>query len=127
MAESFEAALDRWQKINRQLTKLKGEEVELRQQLFSAAFPKPKEGTNNFELADGRLLKADYKINRSIDEEQWRILRTELMAEGIAADDIVTWKPSLSVGTYKKLTPAIRKRVDAAVTSKPGLPSFKVE
>lgn len=124
---TFEEAVERWQNLSRQLSTLKEQEFELRKQIFTACFPKPKEGANAFLMADGAKLKATYSINRTVDDAVWRPIRSLLISEGYEADDIVRYKPDLATGVYKKLPPDIRRRVDKAITAKPGAPQLRVE
>jgi hypothetical protein len=124
---SFEAAVDQWQAIKRQLSALADQELELRLSIFAAAFPTPKEGANSRLLADGAKLKAEYPFNRKVDDIIWRPIRARLIADGIDADEIVRYKPDLAIGAYKKLAPDIRRKVDKAVTAKPGRPSLVIE
>lgn len=124
---SFDDAVERWLNLSRQISALKEQELALRNQIFTAGFPKPKEGLNSITLQNGARLKATYPINRSVDDQLWRPIRATLIAKGYHADDIVRYKPSLADGPYKKLPPDIRRMVDKAITAKPGTPSLKVE
>jgi hypothetical protein len=124
---TFEAAVAQWQSLKRQISSLAEQEMILRLHVFSAAFKTPVEGINLLTMADGAKLKATYPINRKVDGALWLPVRAELIAKGVLADDIVKYHPELSIGTYKKLPADIRRKVDRAITAKPGTPSLKVE
>jgi len=123
----LQIAVSQWQALRRQISTLQAQELELRLQIFASAFPRPSEGTNTLTMEDGAKLKADFPMTRKVDNNLWLPIRATLLGKGIAADDIVKYKPELAVGPYKKLPGDIRRMVDKAVTAKPGTPSLKVE
>jgi hypothetical protein len=119
--------LDRWFNVSQQLEALKAEELELRKELFAAAFEDPKEGTkeNKFSLADGWILQGDYKINRNVDAAVVSTLSTMDNMQALIAR-VFTYKPSLNLAEWKKLDHDDRVALADAVTEKPGTPALKI-
>ena len=124
--QTFESMLEEWQEAKHAASVWAKRERELRTALFNGAFPNPKEGTNTYELADGRKVKGVHKINRTIKEplELWNALQ----AAGV--NDMQKYmrvKADLRVGDYKKAEDNHRAILDQYVESKDGLPELKVE
>lgn len=127
--ETFEEALDRWVKLSAELARVKREEMELRNQLFGAAFQNPKEGTNKLILNDGREFVGKHNINRSVDAAQVPTVVQEIAKLGkndVVADDYFKVKYDLAVGLYKKAPPEVKLILTRAVTEKPGSPSIEI-
>lgn len=115
-----------WYKLAEQLKKLKSSEYLMRQEIFKKAFPKPKEGTNNYGLDDGYVLKGNHVLNRNIDEGAFKALKEQLLEAEVKIDDLVEYKPSLVKREYNKLTESQRKIFDQCLVIKPGSPSLEV-
>jgi len=129
MAEkTFEQMLDDWVDVTQQIKDLQRRERYLRNTLFAGAFPDPHEGTNKRELADGRILKATYPINRSVDAAAVGPVMEKLRKETneVVPEDLFTFRPSLSVSAYRKLDDKLLAIVDEAVVAKPGTPRLEV-
>lgn len=129
VATTFEQALDNWIHASAEAKRWKEREANLRNALFSAAFPEPVEGVNKRELADGRIFKATHKINRGVDEAQVQAVKEQLRALGdneVVFEDLFKLSHDLKVGPYKKLADKVKRIVDMAVTSKPGMPEIEV-
>ncbi len=129
-----DADLERWYVMQEQLKKLKDEEVALRRKIFKTFFPTPTEGTNSHSLPDSYLLKADYKIDRKVDEPALNTNTPALRELGVDPDKLVRWKPELAVKEYRKLqgddTEAGKKRLhlfDQCIIIKPSeTPSLEI-
>jgi hypothetical protein len=110
-----------WYNMNEQISKLKGEELKLRNKIYKARFHAPKEGTNSVELQDGALLKATRVINRSVDEAALTTLTPVLRESGkITVEDMFRRKPELIIGAYRKLTDEQRLLLDQVLIIKDG-------
>lgn len=118
--------LERWYKVKAELDKLRAEEMVLRKRLFGAYFPDPKEGTNDFELGGGYVLKGGYKIERKIELPVFLAYKDKFTAAGIPVDAIVAYKPELALKEYRKLTDGQRTLFDACLEIKPGAPSMEI-
>lgn len=126
---TFEKKLNEWLVICGQIRALQEEEKALHIGLFNAAFPKPKEGTNTFELRDGRIVKGEYKINYKVDEAAVFGVQAELAKfDDPQAALLFRQKHELSLGAYRKLTAKAKKVADKAITKKPAsIHGLKVE
>lgn len=121
-----QADLSAWYEMSQQLKTLRAKEMLLRKKIFDNAFPDPKEGTNNFELADGYMLKGKYELNRDIDQGALDALKDTLREKGINPDVLVKYKPSLSIREYRQLTEEEHKLFDQCLIVKPGSPSLEI-
>jgi hypothetical protein len=118
--------LSSWYTMAKELKVLRAKEILLRKQIFGHAFPNPHEGTNNFDLDDGYVLKGTYSLDRSVDEGAFSSLKEKLREEAINPDKLVQWKPSLVRKEYNKLTEDQKHLFDQCLTMKPGSPSLEI-
>jgi hypothetical protein len=121
-----QAMLSTWYKMAQELKKLKTKEILLRKDIFGKAFPDPKEGTNNYGLDDGYVLKGQYQLTRDIDEGAFNALKEKLREEKINPDLLVQYKPSLVKKEYNKLTDEQKQLFDQCLIVKPGSPSLEI-
>jgi hypothetical protein len=128
--------LAKWFKIKKELSDLKGTEAMMRSRIFKFFFPTPTEGSkyNKVPLNDGTgaVLSADYVINRTVDQAQLDALREEMFAEGsnlpqLALDQLIKWKPELSITAYRALTDEERNVIDCCLVVRPGSPQMEVK
>lgn len=83
------------------------------------------EGTTNAEAPGGYKIKIVSRIDRKVDSE----LVQELAAQhGLTEhlSDLFRWKPELNKAQWDHCAQNIRDALAAAVTSKPGRPSFTI-
>ncbi|MDE3023511.1 MAG: hypothetical protein KGI54_16955 [Pseudomonadota bacterium] len=109
--------------------KLIEREQELRKEVFAIFFDAPKEGTNNYELANGWKLKGTYKLERKLDEAALPAVKEKLTEMQVNSDVLVRWVPELATKEYKSLltlNPEAAKEFDAALTTKPGSPVLEL-
>lgn len=128
-APTYEQLLTQWQELARTLKRIKDQEMALRKQLFHAAFPSPKEGTNSYELVDGRIVKGKHTINRSVDQAAVLVARkaiSDLKLNSVNIDDLFPVEFKLGVKAYKELPPEAKQIADTAITAKPGSPALEV-
>jgi hypothetical protein len=121
-----QADLAEWYKLQEELKKVKAREMLLRTKIFGYFFPNPKEGTNNFELPDGYMLKGKHTINRDVDPGAFQAMREQFSQAGIHPDTLVQWKPSLKIKEYRKLTAEQLHLFDQCLIVKPGLPDLQI-
>ena len=121
-----QADLERWYTVQKQLSKLKGEEQLLRQKIFAGMFPDPKEGTNSVDLADGFVIKGKRVINRTVDDAAYKASIEELAKAGIPTDEIIRYKPELAVSAYRKLTEEQTHLMDTVLIIKDGMPGLEI-
>ena len=122
----FFKKLTEWQTIPEQIAQLQRREKQLREELFTSAFPAPKEGTNNAALPGGWRFKGVYKINRSIDKAALPAVLDAIRKVGFNPDPLIEYKPELVEKEYKTLPDNIRHMFDTALTIKPGLPQVEL-
>lgn len=131
--------LAQWYRYTQELSKLKAAEMLLRQRIFKAFFPDPREGTNTAVLPDTYQLKGVHVINRKIVEESMQALcyrpplaegvygKSKLEEAGVRVDQLVKWKPELAISVYRELTEEQRHLVDQMLLIDAGSPSLKIE
>ena len=118
--------LAEWYRLQEELRKVKASEMLLRQKIFAAYFPSPKEGTNDAPLAEGWILKGKHTINREIDPGALGAMKEQFVQAGISADALVQYKPSLVLKEYRTLTEEQRQLFDRALIVKPGSPALEI-
>ena len=115
-----------WDQAKQELNKWKATEMLLRLKIFKAAFPAPKEGTNNLTLASGYILKGKYGLNRDVDPGEL-FARTEAFREaGIPVDALIKRSPELVKAKYNELTDEQRTLFDNVLIIKPGTPAIEI-
>lgn len=124
----FYDALAEWQAIRDQITPLQLREKELRQQLFAAAFPTPREGANNYALPTNQIFRATHKITRSVDQAMITPVRQMLHAAGsnYIVDDFLRVKHDLNAEAYKTAPESVRVILDRMLTTKPAMPHIEI-
>lgn len=125
--DPYLAMLDEWEKAQANAKAWAAKENDLRRQLFAGAFPNPKEGVNNHLLPDGRKIKGTHKIQRKIDEAAIAVTLQEMRNRGVAnADDLVRYKPELSITAWKTLSDEMKLVFSPAVVSSPAMPTLEI-
>ena len=118
--------LSHWETLKGQIKHLQERERELREGLFAGTFPTPEEGTNEYPLPDGRIVKGTYKLNRTLDDELLADLVKKRKVTAKVAEKIKRITVALDLAAYRELTDKQRLAVDEAITTKPGLPTLEV-
>lgn len=121
-----QADLSEWYRLKQEVSRLQASERLLRAKIFGGLFPEPTEGTNSFALADGYVLKATHKIDRTIDEAALSVNKERYAAMGISIEKLVRLKPELTMRAYRALTDEQRNAFDESLTIKPGSPSLDI-
>ena len=118
-----------WFKVAEELERISGIEKEMRVNLFNKYFatnPNTEEGTNHIALEFGKLLSADYRINRKIDEAQLDASLALGLIERPLVDELFNYKPALRIGEWKKSPPETRLKFAEIITETPGTPGLKI-
>lgn len=118
--------LTAWKAAKDALDTAKVREAQLRQEVFAAAFPKAKEGTNTLPLLNGWKLNGKRTINRTLDVAALPAVLDELRKLDVVADALVDYKPSLNLSMYRALPTDKRKVFEQALTIKDGTPSLEI-
>jgi hypothetical protein len=121
-----QADLNLWYTLQEQLAAVKEQEMALRKKIFAAYFAHPKEGTNTESLADGWVIKGQFKIDRQVDPESLVTMRPYLTQEGISVDNLIKYKPELILPEYRKLSAEQMVKFDNILKIKPGSPSLEI-
>lgn len=152
-AEITQEDLENWYRLKEQLDDVKTKEFELRKRIYAHYFVakdehgvdiQPKEGTNNFDLPDGFVLKAQRVVNRSVDQGSLAALKQEKielsekedltheerarleLLLALPLDDLVRYKPELETREYRKLSDEARNVFDTALVIKDGTPQLDI-
>lgn len=134
--------LAQWYELRETLAKVKQAEALLRARIYRHYFQNPKEGTNTFDIDDGTgaVLKAQRVIDRKVDvgafdalrkvqNEQWGDERIPGAVPGVPLlklDELVKWKPEVSITEYRKLTDNERAYFEQCLVIKDGSPQLEV-
>lgn len=123
------ALLDEWNKAKAELDALTVRERDLRAQVVAAFYPGVvgAEGTENVDLPSGWYLSTVFKKSYTLDNRE---NATAIVAKNLPSalrDRVITWKPELRVGEYKKLDPAHRDLVNTVLTIKDAMPSVTIK
>ena len=89
-----------------------------------AAIPKTDEGTKQVK-SDEYSIKVTYRIDRKVDAE----LVQEIAAEHGLSEHLgrlFRWKPEVNMAAWKAADESITRPLAAAITAKPGRPSFAI-
>lgn len=126
--DPYYAMIDEWEKAAAELQRWKAIEMDLRNKLFTGAFPEPKEGANNFLMADGRTVSGTHRINRSIDEAVLPQVFQEMRDAGDNNPErVVVYKPALAMKEFRALNPQMAKIFSQAVVAEPGAPALEIK
>lgn len=89
-----------------------------------------KEGVNNYELSNHRVLKFENKVKREIDASALENAKDEYEkapTPGVLFTDLLRVKYELEKRPYNKLGPASTKAVSHMITSKLEAPTLRIE
>lgn len=130
----IDAKIMRWNEVNEQISKLRAEELELRNVLVKHFFNKKAEdlpeGSEQYHLGNGFYLKANFSVSRKISSDEKVIERmiNRLKQVSPIANDIVkttiAFKPSLKLAEYKALPEEIKNVFSAVIIETPSQPSL---
>jgi hypothetical protein len=88
------------------------------------AIPPDFESTETAEH-EGFVVKVSGRIDRNVDGEKVQELAAEFgLTEHLAK--LFLWKPEINMAIWKAADEAITRPLAAAITAKPGRPSFKI-
>lgn len=127
MNADINAAIVRWQLTEKNRQKAVAEEIEARAVLCQLAFPKPSVGTNNAPMSNGDVLKGRFPQRYSFDKDAEKVNRVLKMLPAGVRNNLVKWKPELSVTAFKALEPAHKKLVEDIVTITNDRPQLSIE
>lgn len=112
------------------LAKIKDLEMAQRKELSAELFPDPEVGTQHYDLGGGYKVTFVHKMDTKLDAAAFALIQPEIEALGDHAKEqlstTVSYKPSLVMEGYDKLTDDVKELFDEAVTVKPASPSMKL-
>lgn len=85
--------------------------------------PEALDGVRNVDVGDEVTLKITGRLERKVDADAVRAIADELGLEDHVTK-LFRWKPEINVAVWKATDSAITAPFNAAVTTKPGRPSF---
>lgn len=118
------------------LNEAKALESKLRMEVLTSLFSYDennlRSGTENIDLGDNWVCKAEFKTSHKLDNKdnavEYMLDKLESMGEEgkFLAERIVKFKPELSLTEYKTLPSEYRAIVDTVVTTKNSLPTVSI-
>lgn len=119
----------------------KNSEMTARLMVGNYAFPLAgrKEGVNNLELSDGRVVKLGHKVNYKLVGDNEKIEKAEEACDAIGnegsflVERIITWKADFSKSEYNKLDTSnpthakVKAEIDKVLEISNGTPSLEVK
>lgn len=124
--EQLYTKIGRWNDLQAKLASIKDEEMKLRKEIFEECFPSPTEGTAAVDMPGGWKLKGTYKLTRTLDEAALPAVIAQLHKHKVSTDQLITYKPSLSLSAYRKMDDKWRKVLEQAMEIKPGAPTLEL-
>ena len=112
-----------WQTAEDQLRMYKNLEAQLRQQIIDEVFTSgPDEGTDTIELNRGYKLVSRKSLTYSLKGPG------ELVADAVSElpNDLVRWKPELSVSVYRTLSEEQKAQLNPVLEIKPARPTLEI-
>lgn len=123
------------------LERAKNSEMEARLMVGNYAFPVAgrKEGVNNLELSDGRVVKLGHKVNYKLSGDNEKVEKAEEACEAIGnegsflVERIITWEAKFSKSEYNKLDTSIpthakvKAEIDKVLEVSNGTPSLEIK
>lgn len=119
------AMLAEWQRLTAELSRISQLEQDLRQKLFMEIFPGLEEGQSTIEIGNGWKLEGKGGLNYNLGKLDDVIAAIGRLSPAGKAD-IVSWKPKLKVGSYRKLENVDKSIVDGVLVISPAMPSLKL-
>lgn len=111
--------LQEWYALQTQLAELKAKEIDLRRLMVSYYYPAPTVGTNRMDLGGGYDLKLDFGYDYKVDEAALDgVTKTDIKKHKLPMDELVVFKPVLSVKVFNSLTDDQREFVEEAFLEK---------
>lgn len=124
--KSILAKILRWSILKVEMAKLKAEESELRKLFLGHYFSKAKEeGTTREQLPDGYALKAEFGLDRKIDETVLPGVLARISEASRA--DLIKYEPKLNLKAYRALSKEDRLIMDEALIIKPSSTQLTLE
>ena len=119
----------------------KNSEMEARLMVGNYAFPLAgrKEGVNNLELSDGRVVKLGHKVNYKLSSDNEAVEKAEDEIDAIGNEGpflrerIITWEAKFSKSEYNKLNTSnpthakVKAAIDKVLEVSNGTPSLEVK
>lgn len=119
--------LTEWYQKSAQLKTLKTHEHLERVALSGFYFRQPVEGTNRISLGGGYDLKLQFGYNYKVSEEDLdQVKAADIKRLKLPWDELITYKPNLSMSTYKGLNAEQKKFVDQFLEVKESSPQLDI-
>ncbi|MBD4204906.1 hypothetical protein GUH47_02630 [Xanthomonas citri pv. citri] len=134
-SEDFNDKSQEWMQLSETLSTGKAREIILRNELIAMIYPKgniPK-GTNSHMLGEGWVVKVAGKENAKVDEtlvaDTRALIEAKVKAGEVLAfdlDEVIKYKPELSVSAWNSLTAEQQHLVRNCVTFTPGQAGLEI-
>ncbi len=114
-----------WVKAEANATHWAQEELTLRKKIFEGNFKNPVAGMNKLKIGHGMALIGDYRLNYTIDKAVLEESRGFIPAALL--DEIISYRPEVKGGAFRKLSADDKKHFAAIITEKPGTPGLELK
>jgi len=84
-----------------------------------------KDGSNTY-TPEGYKVKVTTRLSRKVDADHLIDLATHAGIDNEHLQALFHWKPEINLRVWQFASPEITKHLDAAITTKPGRPSFQI-
>ena len=111
--------------IKRLTAQLKDKKAAIEKGCFAQQTPDA-EGTEKVEVA-GCIVKRVCKLTRTLTKDSEELEQAIGQLSGTARERLVTFKPSLSVSEYRRLSAADKATIDSVLTVKLAAPTISIE
>ena len=85
-----------------------------------------KDGSKTYK-PEGYKVKVTTRLNRKVDADQLMQLAAEAGIDNDHLQALFRWKPEINLREWQNAAETITKPLQAAITTKPGRPSFSIE
>lgn len=135
MINPVDQAIADWHNLQAELNRIKELEMQARQRVISMLYKRENVGsTQTLELGAGYKLKMKVPLHYGFKKESFLNDSIVLALQKIDAmsnremptDELVRWKPELSVRVYKTLPDKYRDIIDDVIISNEGAPSLEL-
>lgn len=133
--DAFNDKSAEWMEVSARIGVDKAREIILRNELIAAIYPKGNVpvGTNNHSVGEGWVVKVVGKLNTKVDEtlvaETRALIEAKIKAGEVPAfdlDDVIKYKPELSITGWNALTAEQQHLVRNCVTFTPGQAGLEI-
>lgn len=125
VSDDLSQAITDWSYAEGQRSHWVAREAALRKRITGEVFPLEEPGTHKVRLPYGMALRAEFRVNYSVDKEALEEYRTDGTVATILKK-VIFYKPDLVVKEWNSLTTDDKAKVANLVTEKGGMPKLEL-